>query len=52
MVELGIALVLTLGAALVLAAALPLVYSVARLIGPWDGYPDCWRLLRIISRPK
>ena len=52
MVELGIALVLTAAGALLLAAALPLVYSLVRLTGPWEGYPECWRLLRLISRPR
>jgi hypothetical protein len=52
MVEVGIALVLTAAGVVLLGLALPLVYSVARLVGPWQGYPDCWRLLRLITRPE
>jgi len=52
MVEVGIALVLTAAGVVLLAAALPLVYSVARAVGPWQGYPDCWRLLRMIAKPQ
>ena len=52
MVEVGIAVILTAAAVVLLAAALPLVYSLSRLVGPWQGYPDCWRLLRMIARPE
>lgn len=35
-----------------LALALPLLYGVVRLVGPWQAYPDCWRLLRMVARPQ
>jgi hypothetical protein len=52
MLEVMIAVVLTLVGVAVLAVALPLVYGISRLVGPQDAYPDCWRLLRMVARPE
>jgi hypothetical protein len=44
--------VLTVMAIGLLAVIVPLVYGVARLVGPWEAYPDCWRLFRMVARPE
>jgi hypothetical protein len=50
--EVMIAVVLTLMGVAVLAVSLPLVYGIARLVGPREAYPDCWRLFRMVARPE
>jgi hypothetical protein len=44
--------VATMVAVGLLAVALPLVYGIVRLVGPWEAYPDCWRLLRMVAKPE
>jgi hypothetical protein len=52
MLDVVFGVVLTvLGLGLV-ALALPLLYGVVRLVGPWEAFPDCWRLLRMVARPE
>jgi hypothetical protein len=52
MVEIVIAAALTLIGLVLLGLILPLVYGIVRLVGPWEAYPDCWRLLRMVARPE
>ena len=52
MVEIVIAAALTLIGLVLLGLALPLLYGIVRLVGPWEAYPDCWRLLRMVAKPE
>lgn len=36
----------------VLGLAVPLLYGVARLVGPWQAYPECARLMKMVARPE
>jgi hypothetical protein len=52
MLDVVFGVVLTgVGLALV-ALVLPLLYGVMRLVGPWEAFPDCWRLFRMVARPE
>jgi hypothetical protein len=52
MVEVMVAVVVAALGVAVLVVALPLIYGIARLRGPHEAYPDCWRLLRMVARPE
>jgi len=52
MIEIVIAAALTLLGLALTGLALPLVYGIVRLVGPWQAYPDCWRLLRMVAKPE
>ena len=52
MLDVIFGVVLTVVGVGLLALALPLLYGVARLVGPWQAYPDCWRLFRMVARPE
>lgn len=52
MMDVVFGVVMTAIGVALLALALPLLYGVARLLGPWDAYPDCWRLFRMVLKPE
>ena len=52
MLDVFFAVVATLVALGLLALALPLVYGIARAVGPWQAYPECMRLFRMVAKPE
>jgi hypothetical protein len=46
------AVVTTVLAVGLLALSLPLVYGIVRLVGPWQAYPECARLFRMVAKPE
>ena len=52
MLDVFFGVVATMVALGLLALALPLVYGIVRAVGPWEAYPDCWRLFRMVAKPE
>ncbi|MDQ1373694.1 MAG: hypothetical protein QOJ09_1032 [Actinomycetota bacterium] len=52
MLDVIFGVVLTAVGVALVAMALPLLYGIVRLVGPWEAYPDCWRLFRMVARPE
>lgn len=44
--------VATLVALGLLLVSVPLVYGVVRAVGPWQAYPECARLFRMVAKPE
>jgi hypothetical protein len=52
MVDVIFGVVLTALGLGLLALALPLLYGIVRAVGPWQAYPECARLFRMVAKPE